>query len=217
MKKWLLFLAVAIAVSVWTYVREQASSFGPSAGRKYVPNRRVSALPQRRASMAPIVVSGDSALEVTKRYLDENREELRIQEHHAMTAEEFRTPLGTSVTYRFTQDGLPIVGLSLSFRLDRDLRIVEIENEYRPLEKADLDEPALPVAQLMAETAERYDLAADPSLEVGKVLYAHPASLKPHVAVTVPMKEPSRHGRGVLMLLRASDGQLLQKSYSRGF
>lgn len=212
-----MFLAVAIAVSVWTYVRDHSVG-GAMAKKDYLPNRKVSALPQQRASFDPIVISGDSPLEVTRKYLDDHREELQLQEHHALKPEEYRSPLGSSVRYQVYQEGLPVIGVSIGFRLDRNLRIVEVENEYRPLEKADLNEPAMPPAQLAEEAAERYGLVADAAgVDSGRVLYAHPASLKPQVAVTVPMKEPTKHGRGVLMLLRASDGQLLQRTYSRGF
>lgn len=225
MKKWLLFLAIAIAASVMVYL-EQQSSEGGSVGDASSRSGAIKlgghvSLPTDRANVESIPVVGRTALEVTRNYIDLHRDEWKIQSHHELVGEEFQSPLGSRVRYSIYQEGLPVFGLGIAFRLNPDLQILEVENEYRPLEKADLQGPQLGVTEIVQDASKRYRFVADGNLanSTAKVLFAHPAESTPSLAIVIPMKESvtekGKRSRGFQMMFRARDGQLLQRTASR--
>ena len=250
MKKWLLFLAIAIAVSIWTLAGSRENRLRTGAKRSS-PSSSVFSKQATLTTLSlssPGVFPGKTPIEVTENFLLQHRKEWNLQPYHRLEAQQFLTPLGTSVNYQVTQDGIPIVGMSIRFRLDRFLRIVEVENEYRALEKADLNEANLPVTKVVRQTETDYGLVSldlpnstseqeqgdvesathassstsEPVLPSHSaasetVLFAHPASMKPTVAYAIDMKEKKSRPRGVLVVVRASDGQLLARTYSRQF
>src|SRR5262245_33289337 len=109
MKKWLLFLAIAIAASLWFFLfnttrAPSAVSRSPIALTRQAGMSPVaSALPKKRSATVDKEVSGRTPLEVTLNYLEKYKAEWQIQQHHDLIPEVYRSPLGSRVKYSVQQ------------------------------------------------------------------------------------------------------------------
>ncbi len=232
MKKFLVFGAVlALAILAVLDFKEQKTQ---EAERRLRPRgfemRRQAAvgswnLPARESAnveeaTAPAndrpVAAEDTPQAITDRYLMEHGEELGLKPWHEMKPSVFQTPLGARVTYQVFQDGLPILGAELRMRLGRD-NVVHLESQYLPFERADVNPvSAIGTAQVQ-DLMKASNYLPDPSVgtEPARILIPVQGTNRAELAYVVSAREPGGSRRPVQILLRASDGQVLGKNYSR--
>jgi len=214
MKKWLLFLAIAIGVTLFILFQAQ-SGRGPSQiGQGLSPMKAQMRVTRAAAAGFP-QYEGRSAREVADKFIEAHRETWQIQAHHELRGDVTDSPMGSRVHYEVYQDGMPVIGLGIDIRLNRDLEVVDVENGYRPLEKADLNGRQLPVEEIVKETSERYKMQPDGEIadaESLKILFASEASTSPEVALVLPLRKGLQSYQ---VVIRASDGQLLGRTKSR--
>jgi len=232
MKKFLVFGAVlALAVlAVLDFTEQEKQDSARHLRPRGLEMRRQAAvgtwaLPMREASRPaePVheandrpVAAVDSPQGITDRYLMEHGEELGLKPWHELRPSVFQTPLGARVNYQVFQDGLPILGAELHMRLGRD-NVVHLENQYLPLEKVDVNpKDAIDTAQVH-ELMKVSNYLPDPSVgtEPAKILVPVQGTNRAELVYVVSAREPGGSRRPVQVLLRASDGQVLGKNYSR--
>ncbi len=213
MKKWLLFLAIAIAASLFLYFQMMAKN-SPAMGVFSSKAPLLSGLPAAR----PVIrqPGGRTPREVAQNFIDAHREEWKIQPHHELVPEISRFPLGSRVHYQVLQDGIPVVGMGIDVRMDSSLQVVEVQNEYRPLEKADVKGSQLPVGEILKEASQHYayqpDTNAESAASSNQILFVSEAMTTPELAVVIPLVKGTQSYQ---VVFRASDGQFLGRSKSR--
>lgn len=150
-------------------------------------------------------------------YIEEHRETWNIRSHHELRPSLTSSPLGAAVRFDVLQDGLAVSGLSITIHLGRNNEVRSVDNMYRPLEPTDLSQSMLTAEEAAGLVGERY-LASEDGAEPGMVLYANPSAQSPEPAYSMSMVELSNGGatrRPVSLLVRASDGQILDIAYAR--
>lgn len=220
MKKWILFLAIAIAASLWIFVIQKKTERHFNSSSLTIQGNLVPSFGQGRSGRgiaAAMKVSGRTSLEVARNFVELHRAEWKLQSHHELVPEVYRSPLGSRVKFAIVQDGIPIIGLALEVRMNRNLEVVGFENEYKPLEKADLSSPTLSVSEVFQGASARLHLEPAPGSEdhVGKILFPVAGAPAPQLAYAVSMKDPEGKARLYQMVFRAADGQVLAKQQSR--
>ena len=233
MKKSLAVLVSGLGCVVFIYLW---NSFTPSKHEPVAEERSVTSVSkprpkiqvnpgdqqERALAILPTVevIEGETPQEVADNYLKKHRETFNIQPFHAPRSEVFRSPIGSKVRYTFTQSGLPIIGMEIQIRMDSNLVVEKVTNNYRPLKKVDLESLDSLSQETMREIAESNQYEEDlggAKREYNRVLVPVSGSDTPEVAFVAPVKErlPGNRTRPVQLLLRASDGQVLKKSFSR--
>jgi len=217
-------LAVAVLLAVFLAINECHERMQTFVHRLSVvkkEDRRKTAvknwsLPKPRPAISQEGASVmSSPREIAEEYLVQHRDSLRLQPHHELRPEVYETPIGSTVRYGVFQDGLPIVGIGIEIQLDRDLAITRVNNEYRPLKKADLSEPMLTQEDVLEKVSSRFVTDSDRVAQSSSLLYVEPGSDQPSLAYSVPVREMGKRSRSMQVLVRASDGQILRKSFSR--
>lgn len=217
MKKWLLFLAIAIGAALFLFFQMNSGRRGASIGQHSAPARTEALRVVKRQAASLPQYGGRTPREAADLFVEAHREEWKIQSHHELRSEVSRSPLGSSVHYDVYQDGIPVVGVGIDIRLDRELRVVDVENGYRPLEKADTSVAQLPVEQIVKEAGDRYAYRAEGPVETtSRILFASEAMTSPELAVVVPLiKQTDKGVQSYQVVFRATDGQFLGRTKSR--
>ena len=204
MRAWMFFVTLIFALLGMYYAGRNAT-VAAFPERKWVP--------ATKSEEEKRVIRGRTPMETASKFLESSK--LEIPEHYELRPEVTRTPLGPLVTYEVYQDGIPILGMRIELRMNRDMELVESDLEYRALPKADTD-PRLSPEEVAEAARSRYQFVVDPAYgqHVGKVLVARSETEAPELAYVIPMN-CGRLG-SCQAVLRANDGQLLARSYSRG-
>lgn len=176
-------------------------------------------LPQpRKVEFSEIDTSllGSTAKEIADNYLLVYKESLGIQDYHTAQGVEHKTPLGSIIKYTFSQDSVPIVGMEINIRIGSNLMVEDIENNYRALERAEINN--------LLEDAQREDLAqllpsrygVDPSSgPPDTILYVTAQDPSPVPSYVVRTTDRGKQNRKVDLVIRAADGQILGISVPR--
>lgn len=173
------------------------------------------ALPQLAfKSESQMKIAGATPLDVAKNFLEAHRAEWGLQPYHDFRPVEFSNPLGTKVKFSVYQSGVPIVDMGIQIEIGRDLSVKGVQNNYRPLAKADLSLRNLSAQQLMDRNQGRFELDG-PTSSLSPVLFARPGKAEPEVAYLIPVRDRRKNSASVQVLFRASDGQVLGKSFDR--
>lgn len=204
-----------ITKEVSEFVEPSAPSVGDRIKSMFKPPAKEEDVPQASTP----TYSGSDPVEVTREFLNAHREEWKLQTYHELRPVEHRTPLGSQVKYAVYQDGIPIVGLAIDFRLAANLQILEVDNRYQSLERLDLDSLQILNEEEISETALGKQYRPDPGVsnQFSKVLVVVPGQNTPELAYVAAVREQTldSKSRPVKLLLRATDGQILKKSFSR--
>lgn len=167
-------------------------------------------LPLRAPSMTK---AKKTAMETADAYLNDHQAEWKIQPFHQLRPEEFKTPLGTKIKYSVFQGQVPVIDMGVEIQLDRNQNVIDVQNQYRPLEKADMDN-LLSLEEIVDRNSERYELHGEERLSP-PVLFVRSGSNVPEAAYLISVKDKTRDARSVQILFRASDGHIISKSVSR--
>lgn len=155
---------------------------------------------------------------VVPRYQDLNEEKLRqqwsVQDYHQMEAEESESPFGKTVSYRFAQEGVPILGMVIRMTQNASGEFVEEENTYRPIPRVDLDIQDLAErAEVIKTDLDRYQMS-DLNTESLVILVRDNVS-EGELAFSTQAIDSVLNSKPTQILLRVEDGQLLQKGFLR--
>jgi Zn-dependent metalloprotease len=160
--------------------------------------------------------AGLDPVEAAKNYLETNKANWNLQDHHEIRHSTSQSPLGSTVKFEFAQDGVPITGMYINIDLGKNNEIRSVENLYRPMEQADLKAPMLAPEEITEQLSRRY--VSDRGVDTTVLLYAGHQSAKPEPVYSVSATEVANSGstrRPVKLLVRASDGQVIDVSYER--
>ena len=151
-------------------------------------------------------------------YQDLNEEKLRqqwgVQDYHQIEAEESESPFGKTVSYRFAQEGVPILGMVVRVTQNASGEFVEEENTYRPIPRVDLDIQDLSErAEIIKTDLDRYQMS-DLNTESLVILVRDNVS-EGELAFSTQAIDSVLNAKPTQLLLRVEDGQLLQKGFLR--
>jgi len=151
-----------------------------------------------------------------KEYLDEHRAEWEVRDYHNLVASSTVGPLGGRVTYSAYQDGMLVVGATIEMEFDGQGRMVQVRNNYKPVARLEMPEPeeVMTPTEVIGRAAERFAATEANLSNVTKVIFSPGEGGEAELGYVIPVKDAldSRTGQA---LFRASDGQLLRKSFSR--
>lgn len=161
-------------------------------------------------------VSGRTPLEAAAKFLESNSNVLNVREYHELKPHVTRTPLGSRVVYDVYQDGVPIVGMQIRLRMNREMEIDEIENGYRALDKVDVD-PKLTPSEAFDRVSEgrNFSPTAETFAFAGKIIFVRENAETPELAYVMPVQKCGARASHCQLVIRANDGQLLARSVAR--
>lgn len=160
---------------------------------------------------------GDSALEIANEYLSQMKVEFGIMPYHDLSPQVSKNPLGTRIRYSISQNGVPIHGYNLWLTVDAKTgSIDESANDlkYEPVDEIDLDLEEYLDRDELIETLNTDTFHPAQNQKIRKVLFVPPQSPAPVMAFVVQGRDPRRNSN-IQIMVRASDGQILRKYYSR--
>jgi len=144
----------------------------------------------------------------------ETIKQLKTQEYHEVQRESFDSPLGKTIVYSFSQEGIPIVGMAIRMRQESNGTLVEEENTYRPIPKIPVNRQVLEEqANQIKETSSRYDLSSLSPESL--VILIREGIDEGELAFTATSTDKLRSNHPVQVVVRADDGKILRKSFSR--
>jgi hypothetical protein len=163
---------------------------------------------------------GDStALKLTQQFILENLDRFPIQQYHHLKGETLKSPLGTLVSYKVYQDGVPIVGLQLDFRVNSRNQVLELFNGYQPVAEMKLEPDRwLTIERVVALQSLRYKKVEHTlkNMEKPNIIWVEPGSNRVHwgyvlevVDVLQKRKVPEQ------AIFSDTTGQLLVRELSR--
>lgn len=188
-------------------------SVAPKA-RPFVPTEAVKQV--EASASQDYGFSGMTAAEAATAYLEMNRSQWNLQVHHDMKQVVMQSPLGSSVKFEFSQDGVPITGMYINIQLGKNNEITSVENLYRPMEQADLRAPLLSAEDVSEKISQRF--LSDRGAEASVMLFAGSHTTKPEPVYSMSATEVANDGqtrRPVKLLVRAVDGQIIDVTYER--
>jgi hypothetical protein len=171
---------------------------------------------QEEVKAETVSYPGMSPVEAAQTYLEAHRLEWNIQMHHDYKPVAVTSPLGTSVRFQFSQDGIPLTGMYVSIDMGAGNEIKQVENLYRPMEMADLKAELLSPEEVTSKLSDRFQTA--PDTDANMLLFAGTHNLQPEPVYSISTTEISNDGqtrRPAKILVRAKDGQVLDVTYER--
>lgn len=145
------------------------------------------------------------------------RKKFSIQSYHQITPEEFPAPLGTTRVYHFSQSGVPIQGMVIRLMKDIQGRVIEQENTYRPIPELSIDIPEIEkqVADLKENSLNngRYQIS-QVDLD-STVIFVRKNLAEGQLAFSLSAKDTLQRSEPIQLLVRATDGKVLQKTLGR--
>jgi hypothetical protein len=168
----------------------------------------VAQVPRRPTSL----FSSTSPVDRAKEYLEQNRQVLGLKEYHEFRPEEYKTPLSTHVRFSVFEKGTQILNLGIEVEIGRDNEVKLVEKQYWDLQPGMEPSQAIPLSKIMARYQDVYRVD-EASLSEKPVLSASEGSATPERVYVLSARE--KNGKRVQLLIRANDGNLAAKLYSR--
>ena len=190
----LLILAFGFAGMVWYKNREFKQSLVTNKG---------------------IEVSGQAEpfIKKAQEYVDAHRKTLRIGDHHRLVPQLDQNPLGTVVRYQVYEKNLPIMGMDITVHFSSRGSITQLENHYRALEPVS-DEKTISEERILKLVTDRYGYQPTDH-PISHILYAGSENdTAPTRAYVIQVRLSS--GRPMQLMVRATDGLLLSRVFTRG-
>jgi hypothetical protein len=156
-------------------------------------------------------ISTNSSINLATQFLEENRGKLGLKEYHEFRPAEFKTPLSTHVRFSVYERGTLILNVGIEVEIQKDKTVKLVDNQYWDLQPSDSTQ-AIPLPDLVSRYRGEYRLD-DSSLSEQPLLSAVPGSSVPELVYVFNGKDGS--GKQVQLMVRASDGRLAGKLYSR--
>jgi Zn-dependent metalloprotease len=167
------------------------------------------------SSMLPMPATPDKPMEplsVANEYLSAHKDQLRLQPYHKFKAATIEKPFYTDVRFSVYQDNLPVVGLNIDVNIAKDLSIISVENNYRPVQKADLKNSGMSFDEILKNASKRFIAEDSVASSASTILYVDSVNAFPELVYVLRLKEATGEKRNMQVLFRASDGLILGKS-----
>lgn len=179
-----------------------------------LPKARVEGAIAHLDSFTPQIDPSEDAY----RFLNQHRQEWRIQDYHDLKPQLYTTPLGTQVSYQVFQEGLPILGMKIVLQVDNHHEVTVIENGYEPVARVSLDFPEVTRSELESWVSSHGYRIANES-DNGKRLMLHHRkgndAVDPVYGLTVNSPTTGDGKQTFQILVRATDGQILGRTHPR--
>jgi hypothetical protein len=152
-------------------------------------------------------------IEIARLYLEEHRKQWKLQDHHQFVPQESMSPLGSRVRFGIYQDGIQVLGMGIELMVKSTGEVREISNDYVPLHRWTGDvKDFVSEDSISAKLKDSYEL--DSSVPISRALVPVPVSHDVEAVLVVSAKKIGRSETQTL-LVRASDGQILNKAVPR--
>lgn len=156
----------------------------------------------------------DGAMAIANQFVEAHREEWRLQPYHELRAAVFESPFSAKVAYQVYQDNLPIIGMRIVVEVDRNRKAILFESNYRSVERLDVSRvEAMTELDLIRGLGERYEERREVK-ELTQALNLVDARNVPDLVFVVRVLDRSLN-QPAQLVLRATDGQLVQKSFAK--
>jgi hypothetical protein len=158
--------------------------------------------------------SQPSSREIAESYFEKHRKEWGIKDYHLKNSTEFTSPLGDTFVYEFSQGDIPVVGMRIRLRVGLDGEAMEEENTYKAIPLVeDLDLSAADIQLVLQNKNPRYSVQE--LREKNQVIFVRENLNQGELAFSIQAMDSSSNNRPTQLLVRASDGKLLQRSVGR--
>jgi Zn-dependent metalloprotease len=148
-----------------------------------------------------------SAEQVADQFVKEHRDQWQIRPYHDLRPTTTQSGQGASVKYDVYQDGLAIMGMQIRVEVSADLQVTGVNNQYRPLARADLGQSVMSPDEVLDTVSDRY--VADAEGHSPSNILISGASQELELAYLIPLRTKGENGQAVQVLFRASDGREL--------
>jgi Zn-dependent metalloprotease len=169
---------------------------------------------ERLDIVKPADVSQAEVIEAGGKYLQDHRDELQLQSYHQFRPVVSTSPLGASLVYQVYQDGLPVVGMELRLKLNRENEVKEVSGNYRPMPKVDLDEEVMLPNEILQRIPSRFAVN-HLSSNVERELIALSESDELQLVYAISARDRDNNLKPVQIIVKASDGEIVRKAESR--
>lgn len=134
--------------------------------------------------------------------------------YHQFKKEEVSTPLAKQTRYQFEQNGIAIIGMDFVLEEDRKGAKTVTRMNYHRISEVDTQQNVMPMEDLLQKS----NLQSLPysAQQFSKIIYVESEKKDGVFAVVLPAYDPVSKRQGQF-IFRATDGQLLAKTFSRKF
>jgi len=137
-----------------------------------------------------------------------------IQSYHEIQTESFDSPMGKTRIYSFSQDGVPIIGMTIRLKEQADGSLIEEENTYRAISRVPIHRGNLEAKAEQLKTNDgRYDLTGLTPDSI--VILVRDGLEEGELAFATSAVDKARPGVPTQLLIRSDDGKILRKSFGR--
>lgn len=145
---------------------------------------------------------------------NELRKHWKIEDHHEIRKVEFESPLSVERIYRFSQNGIPILGMEIRIKKEIDGSITETENSYQPISEVKIDRSLLSErAVQLPQELKRYSVA--PISNDSTIIFVRENTHQGELAFAVSGVDRALTNRPAQLVLRVEDGQVLHRTFGR--
>ncbi|NBX93535.1 MAG: hypothetical protein EB078_02970 [Proteobacteria bacterium] len=146
--------------------------------------------------------------------LESFRGKWQIAEYHEVSSTVSEFPLGKTIVYHFSQDSIPIIGMSIRVRVGTNGEVFEEENSYRPIEKTLIAEGnGKARIQALQKESSRYRWVNN-SDQDPRVILVRDGLSQGELALSLEAIDKMRGERPTQLILRAVDGKLLKRTFA---
>lgn len=165
------------------------------------------------------VSSEASLIELARTYLEAHNDEFKVQPHHQLKGHLFTSPIGNTVRFDVYQDGLPLFETFIDVEIDGQRQISSVTSHYDAFPRVDTQR-----AKILSQEEIQSKLSSRYVVKTGETpsMMLLPTGQGRDVEIVYVMQFTDREisgrnpmGNHVQLLLRASDGQILKKSFAR--
>jgi Zn-dependent metalloprotease len=176
------------------------------------PREAAIAIPGRRALAAAQTVletltSSETPEKIAAKYLEQNRENWGVQEHHEIRADLSAAGVEGPIRFSVYQAGIPVWGMKFEVKMGINGEVEDVQANYRPISEADLSQPRLKHEELaeVLEAEYEIDRTGPPATEV---VFSGGSDAEAVSAVVITLKNKNSN-TATQALVRLSDGQVL--------
>lgn len=157
-----------------------------------------------------VLSATDEAIE----FLEEKRNELRLQSYHDLRAEEVENPMGTIVIFRVYQGEIPVADMSIEVRVGKGAAPTElVRSNYRPIRQLEFSSAdILSPEEVTTKLKGRVKISEE---GLDPVVFVPEGSEEPELVYVVEGIDPRRGQFPAQVIIRASDAEIVGHRYPR--
>ncbi len=191
---------------------EETESADEAVLSDLAPRQAAIAIPGRRAlaaaqSVIETLTSSETPEKIAAKYLEENRVNWGVQEHHEIRADLSATGSEGPIRFSVYQAGVPVWGMKFEVKVGANGEVEDVQANYRPISEADLSQPRLKHEELAEALEAEYEIdKTGPPATAVVFSGGSDAEAVPALVMTLKNKTSNTSGQA---LVRMSDGQVL--------